>query len=255
MDYKLDFFLQSVLYRSIDPHTAYCIERLHAVLPRKFMWVPLAGDALVARARSIAASLFLKSEIAPYMIFIDGDIVFEPEDIEKLYQDLCDGYDLVGGFYVVRDGSQSAHFGWDANLPVNGKVNEVEYLSTGFTGISLKMLKQMREELKLPLLNEGEHSECWPFFESGAYVEREEHKGKTIFSRKKIYISEDWDFCEKARKIGVKSYCDTSILLGHIGTKKWTIDDLRTHMMEKEREQLIKEPELSRDYVLESTSA
>lgn len=240
MDYKLDFFLQSVLYRSIDPHTAYCIEQCHAVIPKKFMWVPLAGDALVARARSMATSLFLKSEIAPYMIFIDGDIIFTPQDIEKLYQDMCNGYDLVGGFYVVRDGSQPAHFGWDAKLPIDGNIHEVEYLSTGFTGISLKLLQRLRDELKLPLLNKGEFAECYPFYESGAYVEREKHKGSNGLGKKAIYISEDWDFCEKARKIGVKSYCDTSILLGHIGTKQWTVEDLKANIriqeIKKERE-------------------
>jgi len=30
-----------------------------------------------------------------------------------------------------------------------------------------------------------------------------------------IWLSEDWDFCEKARSVGIKPYCDTRVLLSH----------------------------------------
>lgn len=220
MGYKLDFLLQSVLYHSLDPETAFCIEKLRWKLERHFIWIPLAGDALVSRARSVAASLFLRSGEAPYLIFLDGDIKFEPQDIERLYQHLNNGYDLIGGLYIVRDGSQPAHFGLD---DIDGKIHEVEYLSTGFTGISARLLQKMVDELELPELNQNDFSRCWPFFEAGRYTERENP----------IYISEDWDFCEKARKVGVKAYCDTGIQLGHIGKKMWTVEDLSKHLEQK----------------------
>ena len=53
---------------------------------------------------------------------------------------------------------------------------------------------------------EREWCECWPFFESGRYVPE------------LYYISEDWDFCNKARTSGYKVYLHTGCLVDHMKT-------------------------------------
>ncbi len=210
----IDLLIVLCSHRGVMPETIGCLERLK-LSKLRFYTAVYAGDALLSRNRSIACSHFIENEWSPYMIFLDDDIYFETRHIEKIHQDMVDGYDIVGGCYAVRDGSQLSSFGWDGLL--DGKVKEVEYLATGFMGITRKALLQIKDKLELPLLNPNDWAKCYPFFECGRKTDR---KGDPI------YISEDWDFCEKARKSGIKTYIDTSVQLGHLGLKKYTVDDV-----------------------------
>ena len=223
----LDFLLMTVAYDNIKAQTAWCVEKSHLRGLNVFMWGINGGDALIGRTRSVAASNFLEQGPAEYMIFLDSDIVFEPEDLHRLHQNLQKGFDLIGGCYVVKDGSQLASYGWNGQVKLDGTIQEIEYLATGFMGISKKLLAKIRDELNLPLLHQNEAAtKCWPFFESGA---RDRPEGR-------IYISEDWHFCDLARKVGVKSHLDTAIRLGHIGTYGWCMDDLLRVKEQKEKE-------------------
>jgi hypothetical protein len=217
----LDFLLVMPSYRAPEPETVASIETFRIKTKLRYYTAIFARDALVARCRSIACTRFLKGNFAPYMIFLDDDIVFEPEHMEKLYQDMVDGYDIVAGLYPVRDGTNLACAGYGGKLKIDGTIQEQEYPATGFMGISRKALLAIRDNLELPVLNGGGWPECWPFFECG--------HGKTAEGNP-IYISEDWDFCVKARKAGLKTYLDTGILLGHIGHKVWTCEDVFKHI-------------------------
>ncbi len=210
----LDFLLVLCSHRGVMPETIGCLERMKRS-KLLFYTAVYAGDALLSRNRSIACSHFIENDWSPYMIFLDDDIIFENRHLEKIHQNMVDGYDIVGGCYAVRDGSQLASYGWDGIM--DGKVKEVEYLATGFMGITRKALLQIKDKLELPLLNPNDWAKCYPFFECGRYTER---KGDPI------YISEDWDFCEKARKAGMKTHIDTSVQVGHLGLKTYTIQDV-----------------------------
>ena len=219
----VDFILLTICHRQITGQTAWAVEKAHAKGTLNFLWVISPGDALIGRARSINASNFLLENLAPFLIFLDSDIVFQPEDLERLYTDMKAGYDYVGGVYPVRGVSQLAHYGMEGKLTLDGKIQEVQFLSTGFTGISRKLLQAMVDRLHLPLLNENDWAKCYPFFEAGRYFD----------DKYKIYISEDWDFSNKARKVGVIPYLDTSILLGHIGNYIYTVTDVEEHQKQK----------------------
>lgn len=187
-------------------NTVLCLIESIRRLPYKIGVEYLSGDALIGRSRSVAATRFLKANEAPYLIFIDTDITFSPGELEKLIKALQEGYDVIAGAYSVASGERLAVRGWDASLSIDGQIREVEYVSTGFMGISRRSLEKIRDELKLPLLHKGEWCECWPFFESGRYE-------KELF-----YISEDWDFCNKARQAGYKVYLHTGCLVDHMKT-------------------------------------
>ena len=207
---SVDLIATTVAHRNVEAETCWSFSKLYTLSRINFVWVVQAGDALIGRGRSVAIHQFLKMG-APYLLFVDSDIIFEPEDAEKIYWHLKSGYDLIGGTYAVRGGTQLAHYGLDeGRITMDGKVHEVDYLSTGFMGISKKLMEKMINEIPLPLVSKGLASECYPFFESGRY----DHP-----KAGPIYISEDWDFCEKARKVGVKPYLDTSVRLGHKGAK------------------------------------
>lgn len=183
-----------------------------------FYWNVMYGDGK-ARSRSISASRFLTVSEAEYLVFIDSDILFTPANLRRIFEDLRSGYDLVGGIFAVRGGTQPSSYAYNAVYRLDGKINEFEYLSSGFMGISRKLLEKMVKEIPLPWLHPND-LKFWPFFEEKQYPDRE---GEAIF------LSEDYDFCEKARSVGVKTYVDSSIQLGHLGETVFTLQDVITH--------------------------
>jgi 2-polyprenyl-3-methyl-5-hydroxy-6-metoxy-1,4-benzoquinol methylase len=215
-------------HRNLAAGTAQSFEFLRRYSPLNYAVQFLTGDALIGRARSLMVYKFLKESDTPYLLFIDDDIIFQPKDVEKIYQDMKGGYDVVGGVYAVRGASQIASYTWGGQheIPLKPDIREIEYLATGFMGISRRVIQQMVDKLNLPVLNKGEWAECIPFFESGSLLTRKEP----------IYISEDWDFCEKVRKAGGKVYLDTSVCVNHMREQVFTVQDVYSNRMRKNME-------------------
>lgn len=233
---KLDYIISTITNDSVKSRTIECMELSRWILFKDnigFYWNTMYGDGK-ARARSISASRFLTETDANYLVFIDSDILFTPDNLRRLFEDLRSGYDLVGGLFAVRGGTQPSSYAYDAVYHLDGKIHEFEYVSTGFMGISRKLLEKMRDETPLSLLHPND-LKFWPFFEEVQYPEREAEG---------IFLSEDYAFCEKARKVGIKSYIDSSIQLGHLGEYVYTLQDVIKSQKEL-REQKQKEAELS----------
>ena len=198
------------------------LAQLKGEIPFNYQLALFIGDALIGRSRSQACSKFLEETEVPYFLFIDDDIIFNPNDVTKVYQHLKSGkYDVIGGVYPVRGASQLSSYGWDARLDIDGQVREIEYLATGFMGISRGILNKIKDDLNLPICNPKDWSRCWPFFENGRWLAEKRSKGGD-----NLYISEDWDFCEKVRMVGGKIYADTSIQLGHLREQVFTPSDV-----------------------------
>ena len=224
-----DFCLVTPIYSGVDGITCWCVEEAHHQLPvwgLTFRWYVGAeghGDALIARSRSVQATQFMEGGPSDYLIFLDSDIVFRPIDLKQLSDDLHEGYDLIAGCYPTRSGTQLASHWWD-DTPPQGELGiyEAQFISTGFFGISKRLLKGMVEKLKLPILHPNDVGRSYPFFEDHrGWIGKPDASGS-----KDIWISEDWDFCEKAREVGVKSYLDTRIQLQHQGTKVVGMQDI-----------------------------
>ncbi len=186
--------------------TARCLCQLAAYSRHRFDIRFSHQDALIGRSRSICCTKFLQAGDAPFMIFVDSDMSFTNEDAEKILEAMQAGYNIIAGGYAMGDGKHFAIRGLESTMNIDGKPQEVQYASTGFLGISRKALIDIVKKLKLPLLHKGIWCELWPFFESGSVP------------KEGIYISEDWDFCNKARRAGYKVYFHTGVLVGHIKT-------------------------------------
>ena len=224
MNNNFDIVLAITSHRGLSPPTANSFEKMRLVqrqLGFTYSVALFVGDALLSRARSQACTKFLEETKAPYMLFIDDDIVFEPEHVAKIYHHLASKqYDLIGGIYPVSGASQLSSYGWGGKLTPDGSVQEIEFLATGFMGISRTLLEKMIAELKLPILNANDWARDYPFFECGRFENRER-------GGEPIYISEDWDFSMKARKVGVKVYADTSVQVDHQREKVYSVKDVQ----------------------------
>lgn len=223
----LDLLVTICSHRTLSAPTVASLNQLRlAELMRKLNFTYdlalFVGDALISRSRSQACTKFLEQTQIPYMLFIDDDIIFTPEDVSKIYNHLKSGeYDLIGGIYPVRGASQLSSYGWGGKLEINNQIQEIEFLATGFMGISRRLLEKMVKELSLPLLNANDWSRCYPFFEAKRVLAEERERGG-----EPIYISEDWDFVQKARKIGYKVFVDTSVQVGHMREEVFTCDNV-----------------------------
>jgi len=216
-----EFVLCTPASSSVKVGTIECVEKARAAFlseGKYFPWTLTRGDG-VARSRSIIATTLMRdwSEI-PYLIFLDSDILFSVENLKRLLSDLKAGYDLIAGLFAVRGGTQLSSYdrGVDGGVQLDGGIMKFEYIATGFMGISQKLLKKMVEEIPLPLLH-PQNINFYPFFEDKAFPDRDGEG---------IYLSEDYDFCEKARLVGVDPYIDTSIQLGHIGEYDFRLADV-----------------------------
>ena len=194
----LDFILYTCSYGRVTVETIEAVERLRET-DYKFEWWFQSGDALIARSRSVAAYKFLLEGETPYMIFLDDDIVFEPKDIGGILESL-EEKDVVCGLCCTQGDCRLAQYGWNGRVPMSGKVEDIEYISTGFLGISRKILEKIGKNM--PILHKGEWCECKSFFESKAY--------------KNIFLSEDYDFCHKVRGVGKRVYAHTGVMVKHI---------------------------------------
>jgi len=212
---KYQFVIGTNATTDVSVGTIGSITTLYQV-PFNFRW-DIVGAGSATRTRNVLANRFLKDNEAPYLIFIDRDMVFTPKDMQKLYKDLEDGYDLIAGCYTIKTTMRlTSGCARDGDLFLDGSIKEVKYLGTGFMGITRKLIEKMVKELALPLMHEGGGLEAYPLFEERRHEDID-------FGW--MWLSEDYDFCHKARDVGVRSYLDTSIKIRHVGEALWRVDD------------------------------
>jgi hypothetical protein len=169
--------------------------------------VYMAYDSLVQRARNDLVKLAIEENFDD-LIFIDSDVEWNPEWINKL---LNYDEDVVGGTYPKK--SDTPMFPVKAlteglKQEENGLI-EVEGMPTGFLRLSRAALQKV-----------------WDV--SDEY----QNEGKTcrmVFDIKVMdgqLVSEDVVFCRKWRDLGGKVYLDPAMCCNHIGVKKYTGDFL-----------------------------
>jgi len=159
-----------------------------------YTYIHVARSALLYQAVEIDAT---------HIMFIDSDIVFPKDGIERL---LNQDKDIIGGLYHKRTGDNSPVIFKQVGDKLESiapdsmtKSFEVDTIGTGFMLIKMEVFKKMEP----------------PFFYYGDPSE---------FGLKKIALfdlGEDTTFCLKARKNGYKVWCDPTLNLGHIGTKTY----------------------------------
>lgn len=173
-------------------------------------WLTTGNESLVQRARNTSVMTFLQTNYQKLM-FIDADIEFSPEDVAKLWN--LDTDIAVAAYSMKRKDHPLSAWKDGELLRIDEDTPnplEVDYAGTGFMLID----RGVFERMKCP---EYEHIEgqdltpCWSFFD----CEVAEDKGK------RVYLSEDYLFCKRARELGYKIMMDTSIRLGHWGTARY----------------------------------
>ena len=174
----------------------------------------ICGCSVVSRARNLLAQDMLESN-CDYLMFIDSDINFEPEDILRL---MAWGNDPKKGIVaaVPRTRNESkvyiASLDYDENqeLTMNGMgLVRAQRVATAFMLVRREVFVTMTEA----------HPE-WQYYDT-----RSNRMIPCLFDfqlTEEGYMGEDFLFCDRARELGFEVWVDPSITLGHMGVQEYT---------------------------------
>ena len=183
---------------------------------------PIFFESLVSRARNAAVAHFLEDEENTHLLFIDSDIIFEPEDVYRLIQA---EKDVIAGMYpkkyIVWDRLKKDPNAERVDFPIGGEIKVTEddfiessYLPTGFLMIKreaiLKLIEQ-HPELKYKNDIDGygfDNDNFYNLFNAGI--------------RNGIYESEDWGFCSLWKESGGQVLIHPDINLKHVGWHEYS---------------------------------
>ena len=201
----------------------------------------LFNESLITRARNYCCDEFMRSD-AQHLMFIDSDIGFNPQDVIALMalQTLNSEYDIIGGPYPKKciswekikaavdkgvadqdPGVLEKFVGDYVFNPKGGQQSiaigepcEVLEIGTGFMMITKEAMNKFAE--KYPQYNyKPDHVRTEHFDGSREimmYFQAE------VDPESKRYLSEDYWFCQKAQKIGLKTWFCPWMKMQHVGT-------------------------------------
>ena len=198
----------------IDPH---CEQALHGLERRGYTVRRVQGFSAIDYGRCVLACEALAKGYDE-MMWIDSDVVFHPDNVERLRQH---DKPLVCGVYAKKSrpefacdflpGTPKISFGADGGL------HEIRYGGFGFVHVRRAVFETIRENLKLPECNKRFGKAIYPYFLPMLVAD----------GRGTWYLPEDYAFCERARQCGFKILADTTIRLWHVGSYGYTWEDVQ----------------------------
>lgn len=205
----------------------------------QFILALLGNDALITRSRNTLVSSFFNETAATHLLFIDSDISFEPEQIIRL---LDADKDVAGAMYPIKDydWQQASPQGAAApsataealretalhyvgtpipgnNAEWDGPLTTAFYIGTGMLLIKRAVIDKMTKAYP-ELRYDSVHA--FPKVKRSATAQYALFEC-LIDQNNGLYLSEDYAFCERWRKLGGQLWLDTSMTLTHIGAHRF----------------------------------
>jgi hypothetical protein len=192
----------------------------------------MSGCSIITMARNALVNEFLKTD-ADELLFIDADVIVEPDDVMRLLAQ-SQGRDILCGMYPRRASDKNFFLDLyrDANdaLVFDGPLLRVNRVGTGFMLIKRHVIEQLI----------ADHPE-WN-------VENRQGDGhvSAVFDfaiKDGKYVGEDYLFCDRACEAGFKVWVDVEICLPHVGTEEFTrsfVDDVLMPLLDNERTKNLK---------------
>lgn len=197
----------------IDPG---CETALRKLEERGYAVWRVRGYAAIDQARNQMATDAMLAGFEE-TLWIDSDIVFRPEDVDRLRSHsapvVCGIYPKKGKREVavhILPGTEKFIFG------EGGGLVEIRYAATGFLLVRKEVYTQVQEKCRLPVCNLSFGKPTVPYFMPMVHIDK---------TRGAWYLAEDFAFCERVRQSGYKIMADTSIRLWHVGTYGYSWED------------------------------
>lgn len=140
-----------------------------------------------------------------YILWLDSDMVFPPDTLEKLLEDAENGIDCVSGLYFTR-------------VPPTIKpviVKELNYERINDTQIKNEAIFYTDYPVDSLFEVAGFGFGC-ALTKTSVLVDISNKFSCSPFSPL-LNLGEDYSFCWRANQMGLKLYCDSRVKCGHIG--------------------------------------
>jgi hypothetical protein len=189
----------------------------------------LGRDSLVTRARNTLVAQFMSMREATHLMFIDADITFEPELVQRM---LVFDADVVAGMYPAKalnwspppkiadsEPPQTATLQYVGKFCEGGELARRGPFATGvYCGTGFMMVKRQVIERLI-----AAHPERAYRFDHVYTPDMSERKYHALFEcmidpQTGEYLSEDFGFCRLWRELGGKIWLDVEAPLVHTGT-------------------------------------
>lgn len=171
----------------------------------------VSGCSIITMARNSLVDQFLKSDCTE-LLFIDADVIAQPEDILRLLAQSGDK-DITAGMYPRRAKDRRFFLDFyldeEDNLEFDGAMMRVNRVGTGFMLIRRHVVEDIanRSQKYLGMDGVGSISNVFEF---------------SMLDGK--FVGEDYTFCDKAGALGYSAWVDVEINLPHVGTEEFTND-------------------------------
>ena len=193
-----------------------------------------SNDSLISRVRNVHMSVFYNDFTdCDYFMSLDSDLeILNAYPNNNIFKKLVAAdKDVVGGLYAIKKPGvrRSSSITIDGTNPeFDSGLKEMRWLSTGCWCIKREAVKKMIEaypELKYDGDDNASGKKVYGLYIPMLYDLKPEDFQNVKLPFKK-YLSEDWSWCERWKRIGGQIYADTSIVLKHIGKCDYTLWDV-----------------------------
>lgn len=169
------------------------------------------GECPIGRARNDLTHSFLSKKEFTHILFIDSDIIFSYEQVERI---LSHNEDIVGGFYMKKqegNASPVCNTFETVGLPDHRGLIKMKYMGTGFLCVSRRVFEVMIQEIgkEIEYTDDSDQSTKHDFWRMGVHKDKKSGRAR--------WLSEDWQFCQFALDLGFEIWADAKILVRHSG--------------------------------------
>lgn len=188
-----------------------CMDMVHTIFMKALLGLrtkdeivfSIACSSLVYDARNNLCKQAIRENFDK-ILWLDSDMDFQPDILDKLSEDLSDEVDMVGALYIKRkaplDPVVYEKVGWYQNED-----------KTEITPMAVPYVDYPKDQL----------FECDGIGFGGVLMKVE--LAKKIDDRFGLPFSpingfgEDLSFCARAKEVGSKIWCDSRVKMGHVG--------------------------------------
>ncbi|MGB6249334.1 MAG: hypothetical protein WCC78_11440 [Terriglobales bacterium] len=203
----------------------------------------LGYDALISRARSTLVAAFLDNPAATHLLFVDADIGFEPLQVERL---LRFDKDFSGALYPLKsidwdfipqrcvergESLQQAALSYVGTFCSDAeRKQEGDFVTGIYAGGGFQLLRRSALERMIAAYPETHFSRVHSMPISGTRGDAAQSSNLyalfdcMIDPETGAYLSEDYSFCLRWRKIGGEIWLDTASRLTHTGPYEFVGD-------------------------------
>ena len=171
----------------------------------------LPNCSLISLGRDMMLSRALQDPDWTHLLWIDADLRFKPQYIHSM---ILDDKDIVGGFYPKK----GLPIDYASSPAPDGEITEylfeTIYVATGFMMVKRTVIENMWNVFKEDLEFTYQGNTHVDLF--APIIDQETGK---------LYLTEDFSFCHRARSLGYKCYMSKRFELPHLGMFEYSLDN------------------------------